>query len=389
MRILEIISSIDPAGGGPIEGVKQLAAVNTANGHRIEVASLDAPGSPYIRSFPLPVHALGPGFLRYSYSSRLVPWLRRNAPQFDAVVINGVWQYSSFGAWRALHGGPVPYVIFTHGQLDPWFKSEYPVKHLKKRLYWPWAGYCVLRDARAVLFTCIEEKELVRQSFSPFPDNGVVVGYGTAAPRGDPQAEKEAFFAQYPELRGKRLAVFLGRLHPKKGCDLLIQAFSTVLAKDPCWRLVMAGPDETGWQSQLSAMAQQLGISDRITWTGMIGGPIKWGVLRAAEIFVLPSHSENFGISVVEALACGVPVLISARVNIWREIVEDGAGMVAPDTLAGTAQVLNDWIGLSSVAQKNMRDRTVPCFMKHFEVRRAASLLIETLQQISERQSGC
>ena len=389
MRILEIISSLNPNGGGPIEGVKQLASVNIANGHQIEIACLESPDSPYIKSVPFPVHALGPGFLKYSYSSRFVPWLRQNAPKFDAVVINGLWQYTSFGAWRALHNGAVPYLIFTHGQLDPWFKHQYPLKHLKKRLYWPWAEYRVLRDARAVLFTSKEEKELVRQSFSPFPDNGVVVGYGTASPKGDPQAEREAFFARYPELRGKRLAVFLGRLHAKKGCDLLIQAFSSVLAKDACWSLVMAGPDETGWQSELMAMAQRLGISERITWTGMLSGLMKWGILRVAEIFVLPSHSENFGVSVVEALACGVPVLISTRVNIWREIADDGAGIVAPDTLAGTVQLLQDWIGFSPEAQRNMRDRTVPCFMKHFEAKRAASRLIETLEQISERQPAC
>jgi glycosyltransferase involved in cell wall biosynthesis len=384
MRILEIISSLNPTGGGPIEGVKQLAAVNTANGHHIEIACLDAPDSPYIKSVSLPVHALGPGFLKYSYSSRFVPWLRRNAPNFDAVVINGIWQYASFGAWRALHNIPVPYVIFTHGQLDPWFKRQYPLKHLKKRLYWPWGEYRVLRDARAVLFTCTEEKELVGQSFSPFPDNGVVVGYGTGAPQGDPHAEQEAFFAQYPELRGKRLAVFVGRLHHKKGCDLLLQAFSAVLAKDPAWHMVMAGPDQVGWQSQLSSLAEQAGIAERITWTGMIGGAMKWGALRVAEIFVLPSHSENFGISVVEALACGVPVLISNRVNIWREIAEEGAGIVAPDTLAGTVQMLQTWIGLSQEAQKSMRDRTVGCFMEYFEVKRAASRLIETLQQVTE-----
>src|SRR5208337_185731 len=205
MRILEIISTLNPVGGGPIEGLKQLAAVNTAHGHQIEIACLDAPDSPYIKSVSLPVHALGPSFFRYAYSSRFVPWLRQNAPKFDAVVINGLWQFASFGAWRALRGGSVPYVIFTHGQLDPWFKHHYPLKHLKKRLYWPWAEYRVLRDARAVLFTCAEEKELVRQSFSPGPDKGVVGGYGTAVPNGGPQEETEALCARHPGLREKRL----------------------------------------------------------------------------------------------------------------------------------------------------------------------------------------
>jgi len=386
MRILEIITSLDPSGGGPIEGVKQLAAVNTANGHQIEIASLDPADAPFIKSFPLPVHALGPRYFRYAYSSRYVSWLRQNAPRFDAVVINGVWQYTSLGAWRALRNSSVPYVIFTHGQLDPWFNRQYPLKHLKKRLYWP-AEYRVLRDAGAVLFTCIEEMELVRQSFSPFPDNGVVVGYGTASPNGDPIAEREAFFAKFPEMRGKRIAVFLGRLHPKKGCDLLIQAFASVLAKDPAWRLLMAGPDSEGWQRQVSVMAQQLGIADRITWSGMIGGDIKMGSLRAAEIFVLPSHQENFGVAVAEALACGVPVLITNKVNIWREIESDGAGLVCEDDLEGVSGIFAKWVALDDIERAAMRQRAQPCFLNRFDSRRAARNLIDVLTRVTVKNA--
>jgi glycosyltransferase involved in cell wall biosynthesis len=389
MRILEIISSANPAGGGPIEGIRQLAAFNSARGHHIELASLDAPDSPFLKSLAMPVHSLGPAAGGYAYSPRFVPWLRQNAANYDVVVVNGVWQYSSFGAWRALRRASTPYVVFTHGQLDPWFKRHYPLKHLKKCLYWPWAEYRALRDAQAVLFTCKEEEELVRKSFWPFPDNGVVVGYGTAGPNGDADAQREAFFERFGELRGKRLAVFLGRLHPKKGCDLLIQAFAQALANDTSWHLVMAGPDQTGWQPELMAMANELKIADRITWTGMIEGDVRWGALRAAEIFVLPSHSENFGIVVAEALACSAPVLISDRVNIWREIVAGGAGLVAPDSLAGTIQLLKMWTGMSSSEQDRMRRRTVECFRNNFEVSHAANRLIETLGKVARNKSAC
>lgn len=151
----------------------------------------------------------------------------------------------------------------------------------------------------------------------------------------------------------------------------------------------MAGPDQTGWRSKLTAMAKNLKVADRITWTGMIDGDIRWGALRAAEIFVLPSHSENFGIVVVEALACGVPVLISDRVNIWREVVDGGAGMVAPDSLAGTAQLLQAWTNLSAPEQHEFRSRTVECFRNNFEVSHAANLLIGTLQKVVRSKSTC
>src|ERR1700712_3850066 len=158
MKLLHILSSVNPDGGGPTEGVRQRGLRLTEMGHTVEVVSLDDPAEAWVREFPLDVHALGPPQGRYRYTDKLVAWLTAHAREYDAVVINGLWQYNSFGAWRALHRMRVPYFVFTHGMLDPWFKTTYPLKHFKKWLYWPWAVYRVLRDARAVLFTSEEER---------------------------------------------------------------------------------------------------------------------------------------------------------------------------------------------------------------------------------------
>jgi glycosyltransferase involved in cell wall biosynthesis len=382
MKILHVICTANPAGGGPIEGIKQLAAVNRPLGHQIEVASLDAPDARFLQSFPLPIHPLGPGMTTYNYSNRLVPWLRENKNNYDVVIANGLWQYNSFAVWRALRNSDTPYVVFTHGMLDPWFNKTYPLKHLKKSLYWQWGQYPVLRDAQAVLFTCEEERLLARQSFQPYKCNEVVVKYGTAGPKGDPLTELEAFYARFPELRRKRLAIFLGRLHEKKGCDLLIQAFAKVLASDPDWQLVMCGPDQVGWQAKLNAIAEQLGVANRITWTGMLSGDVKWGALRASEIFVLPSHQENFGIVVAEALACSVPALISNKVNIWREVQNNGAGIVSTDDLAGTCGLLHSWQTMSAQQRTDMRQLARASFLQNFEIHAAAKFLIATLSGV-------
>ncbi len=187
-------------------------------------------------------------------------------------------------------------------------------------MYWPWAEYRVLRDAQAVLFTSEEERVLARQSFWLYRCNEIVVNYGTAKPSGNPELELNQFFSRYPELRNKKLVLSMGRIHPKKGYDLLIEAFAKVLGPHSQWHLVIAGPDQVGWQKKLNHRAEQLGVASRITWTGMISGSLKWGAYRAAEIFVLPSHQENFGVVVAEAMAVGLPPLISNKVNIWREI---------------------------------------------------------------------
>jgi glycosyltransferase involved in cell wall biosynthesis len=234
-----------------------------------------------------------------------------------------------------------------------------------------------------VLFTCEEERVLARQSFWLYSCNEVVVTLGAASPTGNSEAQARAFYERFPRLREKRLALFMGRLHPVKGCDLLIQAFAKVLAKDPDWHLVMAGPDQVGWQAKLSSLAEELKVADRITWAGMIRGDVKWGGFRASEVFVLPSHQENFGFVVAEALACGVPALISNKVNIWREIERDGAGLVSPDDLPGTMNLLLRWSQMPEAKKNAMRERARECFLNRFEIRRAASGLIDAISAIS------
>jgi glycosyltransferase involved in cell wall biosynthesis len=380
MKILRLISSVDPKYGGPIEGVNQLSAVHRSMGIEAEICSLDSPDAECVKNSLTKVYALGPGVTNYAYSPRLVPWLKAHAAEYDAVIVQGLWQYVGFAAWRALAGTPTPYFVFTHGMLDPWFKHTYPLKHLKKWLYWPWAEYRVLRDARKVIFTCEEERLLARNSFWLYKVKEAVTAYGVENPPADKDSLITNFLKIHPQLQGKRIALYLSRIHVKKGCDLLIEAFAKVLQQDKNLHLVMAGPDQTGWATKLKAQAESLEIAHRITWTGMLQGDMKWGAFYAAEVFCLPSHQENFGIVVAEALACGKPVLISNRVNIWREIEADGAGVVADDTLAGTTMNFERWLQMDSTAFQVMKDKTTVCFANHFHVQRAAERLIEIIQ---------
>jgi glycosyltransferase involved in cell wall biosynthesis len=379
MRILRSIRSVSPAGGGPIEGIKQVAKVHAAAGHETELISLDDPDDPWVRDCPVKVHALGPVKSSYGYSRKFVPWIAEHRKEYDAVIVSGLWQYSGFGAWRALRGTDTPYFVFPHGMLDPWFRRAYPLKHLKKWLYWPWADYRLLRDARAVLFTSEEERRAARESFWLYRCNEVVVNYGIAGPGADAALQRSAVLARFPELDGRRVFLYLGRIHEKKGCDLLIRAFAKTAAADDSIRLVFAGPDQTGWADELRALGASLGIADRIVWTGMIAGDLKWGMLRLAEVFILPSHQENFGIAVAEALACGTPVLISNKVNIWREIEADGAGLVDDDDEPGTVRLLQRWLATPSDQKEEMRKVAQRSFQTRFEVTQAAASLIQTI----------
>ena len=386
MRLLHLIHSADPQSGGPIEGIKQLGAISVDRNVEMEVLTLDPPDAPYLRDFPLKVLTLGTTYAgKYGFSPRLIPWLRQNHKNYDCVIVNGIWQYHSYACWLALHKSDTPYLVFPHGMLDPWFKRHYPIKHLKKCLYWPWADYRVLRDASAVLFTTEEESALAGKSFWPYRVNSLVLGYGTRAPKFDFQELRQEFFAQFPDLRNKRLAIFIGRIHPKKGCDLLIEAFYRTLARDPDWHLLILGPDQVGWQAGLECLSERFGLRDRITWAGMLRDRRKWAALAASEVFVLPSHQENFGIVVAEALASGIPVLISNQVNIWREVQSENAGFVEEDTLSGTISLLEAWSRLREADRSTMRANCRRCFDRHFDLDRAAVRLWSLIEGLGQK----
>jgi len=390
MHILYVIDSFSPATGGPPEAVRQLIKATRATGTHVEVVCLDRPDAKFLLDLGCPVHALDQSFLgRYAFSPRLWRWLRANAGRFDGIIMNGVWTFPGFALRSAARRARRPYGIFVHGALDPWFNRRYPLKRLKKLFYWP-MQYAVLRDAAAVFFTTKTERDLARTSFRPNHWKSVVAPLGIVEdehPRQDPAREIEAFYGALPELRGRRFLLFLARLHEKKGCDLLIEAFARVAAAAPEMHLVVAGPDQVGMQAKLESRAEQLGIAARVHWPGMIGGEVKWGALRACDALVLPSHQENFGVSVAEALLAGRPVLLSYPVNIWPEIENDGVGLADDDTLKGTVRLLQRWFSLPAAEQAAMAARAQPCFAARFSLERTAATINEVFSSVKDENA--
>ena len=370
MRLLHVIHSVDPRHGGPIEALTVRGKLLAAIGHHVEIASCDDPAAAFVRDATLPVHALGPGLGKYGFTRRLAAWLRGRHRTYDAVIVNGIWQYNCAAVRQALRGTDRPYFVFPHGMLDPWFGEQYPLKHLKKLPYWMLVERPNLRDAAGVLYTSEEERQRARRAFPCYAAREFVAPYGIAAPAKPLDVYRQAFAEAFPTLAGTRFLVFMGRLHEKKGIDLLLDAFAVAAPSDVT--LLVAGPDDTPYADQLKAHAKRLGIAPRVVWAGMLRGDVKYGALAAAEAFVLPSHQENFGVAVVEALACGTPVLISDKVNIWREVEAGAAAIVEPDTADGTAKALDRWFSLSAADQASMREAARPLFEARYDI--AASI---------------
>jgi glycosyltransferase involved in cell wall biosynthesis len=219
-------------------------------------------------------------------------------------------------------------------------------------------------------------------AFRPYRVRGRVVGYGTADIEGNASEQEDAFRRVVPALAARPFLLFLSRIHPKKGCDILVEAFARVASIDPEVDLVMAGPDPDGLRAAIEQVAQRAGITRRIHWPGMLSGDAKWGALRACKALALPSHQENFGVVVAEALAAGRPVLISDQVNIWREVKVAGAGMVCTDDVDGTTRMLGDFLSLSPDSVERMGSAARACFLARFEVGIAADTISAVLEEV-------
>jgi glycosyltransferase involved in cell wall biosynthesis len=387
MRILKTVHSLNPAAGGVATAVDALSRMEIALGHTVEIACLDDPASPWLVNQPYAVYAfLPPVFRGYGWCPAFARWLRLNIQRYDVATVEGLWQYHGSAVWQATRATPVPYVVYPHGMLDPWFQRAYPRKHFKKMLYWKLGGHKVLRDARAVAFTTEEEMRLAENSFQPWQARAVISPLGVQLPSANSTQRAILWRQSFPMLVGKKYLLFLGRIDPKKGVEMLLAAYASVyaaaLANGDAPVLVLAGPElHPGYSSLCRNLMQQLGLRDGVdvVWAGHLDHDLKWAALEAADSLVLPSHQENFGYVVAEALAASTPVLISKQVNLWREVVAYGAGLADSDDFAGTRRLLEAHRTWTVDDRQRISAAAHQCFTARFQIEAAARRQIEVL----------
>lgn len=301
------------------------------------------------------------------YSSgikRALPGLVRT---HDIVQIHELWNYPGYVAARACRRAGVPYVVSVHGELDPWALAQ---KRLKKRVYHSLVQGPMLRSATAIHALSKLEFEQIRNCGLRNPvavvPNGVDLD--DVEPAG---ASGDAFFSECSIPRGSRIILFLGRLHYKKGLDILLQAFAHVVTDLGQAVLVVAGPDG-GERKRLEAQAKQSGLADRVRFTGSLEGARKRAAYRVASAFVLPSRSEGFSMAALEALAMGVPVVLSRQCN-FPEVAAFGAGAVVDSSPAAVADGIRQILSLSDAERNRIGANGRALVAKRFAWRRVAA----------------
>jgi glycosyltransferase involved in cell wall biosynthesis len=346
--ITHVIPYMHPNAGGPPVVVDRLCRLLAIRDWKLHVITTDCMGDPREgrsgdfgnEPYSLEVHKTS-RLRGYAYSSTLSAALSAAAKKSELMHLHTLWTYSTCVAARVCRKIGTPYVVMPHGMLDPNSLSR---KGLKKRIYGQLIEWPYLRRAAGMIYTHSEERRLAAESVAQLPE-GHVVPLGADDPPSVSRHElAERFFVKHPGARGRDLILFFGRLHPKKGVDLLISAFAELRPKYPNVRLLLVGPGDEAYVRALNQQVVQLGLDGDVTFTGPLTGIDKWQAIAASKVFVLPSHQENFAITVVEALRMGLPVVLSRRVNLWQDVVEAGAGLACDMSPLGVAREIGRYL---------------------------------------------
>ena len=389
MKILHIVPSYFPAFkfGGPIESVYLLNKTLVKKGIEIDVITTNAGlledktiqlcswinlDGVRVKYFPYYFYE------HYNFSPELFFEVFNVVKDYDLIHIAAVWNFPALVGSIASCAYKKPYIISPHGTLNK--EAVYIKSKLLKQIYYYLLAMHCIKNANALHFTS-EDEQINVTNFLKLRNQSFVIPNGIDLNEYSKLSGKGEFKKKHPVLKDKKYILFLGRITPKKGLDLLVQSFKELVKLDHDLFLVIAGPDNEGYGRVVRNQLKSYGLMEKTLFTGMLMGEEKLSAYIDAEVFILPSYSENFGMTVVEAMACGVPVVVSDKVGISNVIKENNAGLVVKTD----SETLYDGVK-SLLANKETRCQfaTNGKYLVHkmYNIDKVADMMINAYQEI-------
>jgi glycosyltransferase involved in cell wall biosynthesis len=381
---------MNPKSGGPCQGIRNINPDIVALGIDVEAVCTNNNDEEFHSQDDFIIHKLGKGKTSYQYQPLLLAWLKENIPNYDVIIVHGLWQYHNLAVYKAIkslkkENIKVPkVVIMAHGMLDPYFQKapDRKWKALRNEIMWRLTEKKCVNQADALFYTCEEEMNLASTTFKGYlPKKTINVGYGIQASPLNNSQFKNAFYETCPAIINKKYWLFLSRIHEKKGVDLLIKAYDAFsLQNSSLPELVIAGPTESDYAQEIIALASH---NPKIHFSGMLQGYAKWGAFYECDAYLLPSHQENFGIAIVEAMTCKKPVLITKYINIWREIEAGNGGWILNELneeAIYNALLVISRLSKSEIIQKG--EDAFETFETNFNVKERAAVFVEALKKL-------
>ena len=347
MRVLHVIPSLSPSSGGPSFALPAMAKALSAIDVQVTAATTDDDGrGKHLKDVILgkvnPQDGLGVIYFRkqtefYKASLPLRNWLRCHVRDYDAVHVHAVFSFASLAAGNAAAAAGVPYIVRPLGVLNRWGMENR--RRLVKSLSFRFFDLPMLRKASAMHYT--SRMELEDAARFGLKNLQRVIPIGMDLTPFDALPPREVFSSRFPETANTRNVLFLSRIDEKKGIDLLLDGFARIAPARPDTRLVICGGGDPMLTEKLQSQAASLGIADRVTWAGQVTGELRLAAFSSAEMYVLPSHSENFGSALLEAMAAGLPCLSSDQVALAVDAVRDKAVLLTAREPAAIAAKLD------------------------------------------------
>jgi glycosyltransferase involved in cell wall biosynthesis len=330
--ILHVIPYMHPSAGGPPVVVENFIAEANRLGHRSQIISTPSYCNGDQSNLQQRLEQLAP--TTFLNVLETLPVLSRAGPgparinahvrQADIVHVHTLWSPLNVSARYACLRHDRPYVLMPHGMLDPYSLS---VKALKKATYLQLFERHNIECAQRMIYTTLEEERLAALAGLRLPP-GELIPLGASASSASRHDLRSQFLARFPQAVGKRMLLFLGRIHPKKGLDRILDCLQSLKQSIPDVLLVVAGDGDAGYTQHLRKLVSASALDNYVLFAGHLDGELKWASFAAAELFLLPSRQENFAITVAEAMQMAVPVIITDKVNTWPYVKEARAGLV-------------------------------------------------------------
>ena len=381
-----MIPGVDSRAGGPAFAMAGLCKAQKAAGMDVTALATFRKGegrdiAEDLEHAGVHVTLVGPAVGPLSSHRHLPATLRALVQSVDVVHAHGVWEDVQHHAARTAHRFGKPYVITPHGMLSPWSLGQKP---LKKKIYLMLRLRKDLNRAAAIHLTSAAEREFIAPL--KLRSKTFVEPLGVDLTEFESLPQRGAFRAKFPEVAGRKIVMFLGRLHPRKGMEYLIPALRRAGRKDVV--LVAVGPDSEGFRATLERAAADEGVADQVLFTGMLRGRDRIEALTDADLFALPSEHENFGLVVVEALACAVPVLVSDGVALHREVRDAGVGSFTKvGDVDGIAKELCRWLD-DDPLRRVAAERARGFVWERFDWGKIAARWVEHYRALAARSRG-
>jgi glycosyltransferase involved in cell wall biosynthesis len=389
MKVLHVVPALGSIYGGSTTAILELAESLAKLGVQTDIVTtnangrqaLDVPLQTWIQDRGYRIQYFPCWYLKdYKLSPALSQWLFRHVRDYDIVNTHAMFSIATLPAYWACQRYGIPYVIHPHGMLETWALSY---KSWKKQPYYTLIEKPALERASVIRVLATPEAENikglgVKNSLALIPN-------GIWQQEFDQLPDPEAFYQAFPETRSKTLILFLGRIDPKKGLDLLATAFAKIQSSFPQTHLIIAGPDNIGFLSTAKAYFSQLGCLNSVTFTGMLRGSLKAAAFAASSLYVAPSYSEGFSMSVLEGMACGLPCVITTGCN-FPEAADAKAAQIVEINADEIANALLDCLHHPEQA-KAMGDRARRFILQNYSWENITANLIEIYQGILYQHS--